>query len=149
MCGGQVGQYGMADNLTLMNTCYVYNMADNEWSEGPTLKFIEYPSSSIWIELWLATVGNSLVAVFKQNMWYTIYMSILIDNEWSEPIAVDPNPGEQIFSMVAIDEKHFALLQATLHSGSESVEIINVETGSVIVNVPMDVMCFHGFLYNG
>ena len=91
-------------------------MADNEWSEGPTLKFFEdEPNpSGLDIELWLAKVGNSLVAVFKQNWWSQIYLSTLVDNEWSEPIAVENRPLEQIFSMVAIDEKHFALLQATL-----------------------------------
>merc|ERR1719193_1530957 len=152
VCGGQISEPPYyQDNITLMNTCYVYNMADNEWTEGPTLKFTADETYPVGLnfELWLATVGNSLVSVYKQDYYGQIHMSTLVDNEWSKPIVVERSPLEKIFSMVAIDEKHFALLQATLHSDSGGVEIINVETGSAVVKVPMDWTCFHGFLYNG
>jgi len=151
VCGGQSPEppYNQ-DNLTMMNRCYMYSMRDNEWSEGPTLKFFYTPSSSgLDIELWLATVGKYLVAVFKQNSQSDIYMSTLVDNEWSVPIVIDPNPAMEIFSMLAIDKNHFALLQASLFFDKEFIEIINVETGSIDVRLPMASMCFHGFLYNG
>jgi len=154
VCGGQIpdNPYNV-DNITLMNRCYMYSMADNEWSEGPTLKFFETPSSSsLKIDLFLATVGNSLVAVFKQSYstYIPLYMSTLVDDEWSDPIPFENNPGEALFGMVAIDENHFALIQATLHSGTEFIDIIQVDTASVVVRVPMDrASCFHGFLYNG
>jgi len=153
VCGGQIpdNPYNV-DNITLMNRCYMYSMADNEWSEGPTLKFFETPSSSsLNIELFLATVGNSLVAVFKQSYRTDIplYMSTLVDDEWSEPVPFENNPGEALFGMVAIDDNHFALIQATLHSNTESIDIIQVDTASVVVRVPLDhASCWHGFLYN-
>ena len=129
-------------------------MADQEWSEGPTLKFLAdepYPCGSNF-QLFLATVGDSLVAVFKQGHeghYCVIYMSTLVDNEWSEPIAIDHNPGEEIFSMVALDENHFALQHITMVSQTEFIEVINKETASVVARVPTDWMCYDGFLYNG
>ena len=125
-------------------------MADQEWSEGPTLKFLAdepYPCGSNF-QLFLATVGDSLVAVFKQGHeghYCVIYMSTLVDNEWSEPIAIDHNPGEEIFSMVALDENHFALQHITMVSQTEFIEVINIETASVVAMVPTDRMCYDGF----
>merc|ERR1711970_1442034 len=126
-------------------------MAHNDWSEGPTLKFLAdepYPCGRR-IQLWLAAVGNSFFAVYQQAPGCAMYMSTLVDNEWSEPIAIGPAAGEMIFSMVALDEKHFALQHITLHSSNEAIQIVNVDTASVVTTVPMDWMCYHGFLYNG
>ena len=149
MCGGQ--SYP-ADNLTMMNRCYVYSMAHNNWSEGPTLKFFKYPSSSgvYAAQLWLATVGNSVVAVFRQSYSALAYMSTLVSNEWSEPVPLDNYPGEQIFSMVALDQNHFALLTISLANipQRQFIEIINVETASRVTEVWNYGECLNGFLYN-
>jgi len=104
-------------------------MADNEWSEGPTLKFSLTPQPSYSIALWLATVGNSVVAVFQQADQFPAYMSTLIDKEWSEPVILDNYLGARIYSMVALDEKHFALLIVSPFDipYHQYVEIVDVE----------------------
>jgi len=129
-------------NVTIMNKCHVYSMADNKWSEGPAMKFFFSPGL-----LWLTTVGNSLVAVARHS---TFYMSILKDNEWSEPVPLDNFLGGRIYSMVALDENHFALL--LINTGDvpqrQFIEIINVETASRVTEVWNYGWCFNGFLYN-
>jgi len=137
-CGGQSSTY----NITLDNRCYVYSMADNEWSEGPTMKFPFSPA-----DLWLTTVGNSLVAVSRPH---TTYMSILTDNEWSEAVPLEYFLGGRIFSMVALDGNHFALLMISLGDSPvrQFIEIINVETASRIAEVWNYGECHNAFLYN-
>ena len=71
-------------------------MADNEWSEGPTLKFSPIPQPGYYIQLFLATVGKTVVAVFKQSDPFFPYMSTLIDNEWSEPVPLDFVLGQRM-----------------------------------------------------
>jgi len=134
VCGGQEFR---PNNITINNRCYMYSMADNHWSEGPTLKFFLTPASSYSLQLWLTTVGDSVVAVFRQGDGRLLYMSTLIDNEWSEPLPLDGFLGDRIFSMVALDEKHFAMLlvtQADYNRGG-FLEIINVETASRVTEV--------------
>jgi len=143
-CGDQSGTY----NITIHNRCYVYNLADNEWSEGPTMKFTRNPG-----DLWLTTVGNYLVAVGKCYLvgkGFTRYMSILKDNEWSEPVPLDNFLGEAIFSMVALDENHFALLMISQADVPQRqfIEIINVETASRVTEVWNYGECLNAFLYN-
>jgi len=151
VCGGQGAVYPPIQyNITLMNRCYVYSMADNEWSEGPNLKFFLTSQPSINIQLWLATVGDTVVAVFRQDEYWGCYMSTLIDNEWSEPVPLDNFLGGRIFSMVALDENHFALLTISLPDFPQRqfIEIINVKTASRVTEVWNYGECLNGFLYN-
>jgi len=150
VCGGQSGHNQWAENITLSNSCYVYSMADNEWSEGPTLKFFLTPQSSYQIQLWLATVGNSLVAVFKQSDPFVPYMSTLIDNEWSDPVPLDNFLGKRITSMVALDENHFALqtIDPLNTPSRQFIDIIDVETASRVAEIWNYGSCYNGFLYN-
>jgi len=139
-------------NVTSMNTCYVYNIDDDEWREGPALKFTETPtSSSPAVQLWLATVGMTVTAVWRQNIGSMVYISTLVNNEWSEPIAVDGARCDLLMNIVALDEKHVALLDISPFDlpFHQYVEVINVETATRVTDVYMEWECLNAFLYNG
>ena len=70
-------------NITAMNTCYVYNIDDDEWREGPALKF---NTSTDWKPhpLSMVAIGSKLVA-FNNNHEF----SILEGTEWSEPASTN------------------------------------------------------------
>jgi len=144
VCGGH-GREPTED----MNKCYTYNVVTGVWSQGPSMKFsaTSYPTGN---ELMLATVGSSIVAVFRQSAGMMMMMSTLQDTEWSEPIALGAFSGNELWNMFALDEKHFALLIISKFDipYHQYVEIVDVETGTHIAEYATETECLNAFLYN-
>jgi len=138
VCGGhRIGTSHKQD------TCDVYSTVDDEWREGPALKF---NTSTDWKPhpLSMVAIGSKLVA-FNNNHEF----SILEGTEWSEPAST--NIEEFCYGwapkIVAYDNSHVA---KTCGFGDD-VYFFNVETASITATVHFDnedFSCESAVMYN-
>jgi len=139
VCGGhRIGSSHKQD------TCDVYSPVDDQWREGPALKF---NTSVDWkpFPLSMVAIGSKLVA-FNQNYEF----SILEGAEWSEPASINIEEDYCYAGapeLVAYDNSHVARRCST----GENVHFFNVETASITATVQWDnedFFCRSPVMYN-
>jgi len=143
VCGGhRIGTSHKQD------TCDVYSTVDDEWREGPPLKFnISTDGFGIPFHLGMVVIGSTLVAFDNHYK-----MSSLEGTEWSEPASTNiedvcnNDPPE----IVAFDNSHVArrCVREWPYTG-EDVYILDVESGFIAATVHSeDFSCKSPVMYN-
>jgi len=145
VCGGhRIGTSHKQD------TCDVYSTVDDEWREGPALKFntsTENPFGTP-LQLSMVAIGSKLVA-FSNNYEF----SSLQGTEWTEPASTNMEEvcGGWAPEIVAYDNSHVARRCGLSYPYTgEDVHFFNVETASITATVhyDKDFSCKSPVMYN-
>jgi len=145
ICGGhRIGTSHKQD------TCDVYSTVDDEWREGPALKF---NTSTDWKihPISMVAIGSKLVAFNNNNEF-----SSLEGTEWSEPASTNMEGLCLEFGgapeIMAYDNSHVARSCALSYPyAGEDVHFFNVETASIDATVHYekeDFACKSPVMYN-
>jgi len=124
--------------------CDVYSLTDQTWSQGPSLK------STNSTQIYMDTVGSSLVAAYMQDESHWDYMSLVVsyldskETEWIETFPLD-GPACCYIDLVALDDDHVIITIVNYGPFSRKIHIISVETGEV---VSFDGPCGNPVIYN-
>jgi len=144
VCGGhRIGTSHKQD------TCDVYSTVDDEWREGPALKFnISTDEFGIPFYLSMVAIGSKLVAFDNHYE-----MSSLEGTEWSEPASTNIEDVCNDFGsleFVAFDNSHVAGRCVLRWPGiGEDIYFLDVESGSIAATVHSeDLFCKSPVMYN-
>jgi len=149
VCGGRrIGTNSTSDD------CDIYSLADNEWMDGPNQPFDRTDNDPFNYEFRfrMTTLGPTVVAAYQDHPEQEYQMSTLGEEGWSEPTSLGgtSNHGQTFLGLITLDEKHVALTaqQKYVYPMNVTIFIVNVETVTVVAEIPLDFVCYMPFLYN-